>query len=221
MSAGNANMKSYWDERFAGEGYVWGDSPSKTAVYALGLFRSHHVCKILVPGSGYGRNSRLFSMSGFDVTGIEISEVAWKMAQEFDPLTKHHNGSVLDMSLGGTTYDAIFCFNTVHLFYKEERRLFLRECAGKLRDGGLMFFVVFSESEPSYGKGKQVEDNTFESRPGRPAHYFAEDDLLAHFSDFEILESGVLEDPEDHGEGPHTHVLRYVFARKPPGTELL
>jgi hypothetical protein len=77
-----------------------------------------------------------------------------------------------------------------------------------------MFFVVFSDRDPSFGKGQEVEKNTFESRPGRPVHYFTEDDLRDLFREFKILESGIFEDPEDHGEGPHTHELLYILARK-------
>ena len=77
-----------------------------------------------------------------------------------------------------------------------------------------MFFTVFSDEEPSFGQGKEVERNTYESRPGRPTHYFSEDDLREHFRDFKIIEMGTIQDPEDHGGQPHTHILRYVLARK-------
>jgi hypothetical protein len=90
----------------------------------------------------------------------------------------------------------------------------LDECNGKLRAGGLMFFTVFSDREPSFGKGEEVEKGTFESKSGRPVHYFTEEDLRNHFCEFETLEAGIAEDPEDHGEGTHTHILRYIFARK-------
>jgi SAM-dependent methyltransferase len=208
--------RAYWDKRFSDEGYVWGTSPSQTAEYALKIFRQNGVKKILVPGSGYGRNTKLFSESGFDVTGIEISDVVLEMAKKYDPQTKHDKGSVLDMSFDKNKYDAIYCFNVLHLFREKERKLCLRECADKLRDNGLMFFVAFSDRDPSFGKGQEVEKNTFESRPGRAVHYFTEDDLRDLFQDFEILESGITEDPEDHGEGPHTHELLYILARKSP-----
>ena len=87
MTGREEYMKEYWNNRFTDEGKIWGESPSRTAGYALKLFRKNNVKKILVPGSGYGRNSKLFSSSGFDVTGIEISEVAYNLAKEFDPLT--------------------------------------------------------------------------------------------------------------------------------------
>ena len=76
-----------------------------------------------------------------------------------------------------------------------------------------MFFTVFSDKEADFGKGNEVEKNTFESRPGRPAHYFTEDDLKLHFANYEIVETGLMEDPEDHGGKPHTHALRYICVR--------
>ncbi len=209
------DKKTYWDKRFQDEGYVWGTSPSQTAARAVEIFRNNGVQKILVPGSGYGRNTKLFSESGFDVTGIEISEVASEMAREYDPQTRTYNGSVLDMSLAPEQYDAIYCYNVLHLFREKERELCLKQCADKVRDDGLLFFAVFSEKESSFGRGQEVEKNTFESRPGRPVHYFAEAELRDYFEDFQIIESGIAEDTENHGEGPHTHVLLYILARKP------
>ena len=85
---------------------------------------------------------------------------------------------------------------------------------GKLGEPGLVFFTVFSEEEPSFGRGEEVESNTYESRPGRPTHYFTEDDLREHFRDFEVIETGILQEPEDHGGQPHTHILRYILAKK-------
>jgi len=206
-------MNEYWDKRFQTEGRIWGDSPSQTAEYALELFHKNNIKKILVPGSGYGRNTKLFSTAGFDVTGIEISSVACSIAEEFDPLSRFYNASVLDKSFDSERYDAIYCFNTLHLFREKERRLFIRQCTQRLREKGLLFFTVFSEEDSSYGKGKEVEKNTFESKPGRPAHYFTEDDLYNHFKGMEIIEIGTTEDPEDHGEGPHIHMLRHIYAR--------
>jgi SAM-dependent methyltransferase len=206
--------KDYWNKRFQNEGYVWGTSPSQTAKYAVEIFRKNGVHKVLVPGSGYGRNTKLFSESGFDVTGIEISDAASQMAREYDPQTKTYNSSVIDMSFFNHQYDAVYCYNVLHLFREKERFLCLKECADKVKEGGLLFFTVFSEKEPSFGKGQEVEKNTFESRPGRPVHYFTEAELRHYFECFEIVESGIVKDPEDHGEGPHTHVLLYILARK-------
>ncbi len=208
-------MKDYWEKRYIREEKIWGITPSKTAEYALKLFRDNKVQKILIPGSGYGRNSRLFSENGFDVTGIEISKKAFYIAQKFDPLTKFYNGSVLDMPFDNNIYDGVYCHNTLHLFLKNERVLFLKNCNSQLRNNGFVFYAVFSEKENSYGKGKEIEKHTFESKPGRPIHYFSETDLIEHFREYSIIKAGFLKDKENHGElGPHTHILRYIFAQK-------
>ena len=208
--------KTYWDKRFQDEGYVWGTQPSQTAEYAAKIFRQNGAKKIMVPGSGYGRNTKLFSESGFAVTGIEISGIACEMAREYDPLTTHFQGTATDMSFLEERFDAIYCFNVLHLLEEGEREAFIRECTDRLNDGGLLFFTAFSDHDPSRGRGKQLGENTFESRPGRPAHYFSEETFLYYFRDFTVLETGIVEDPENHGEGPHTHVLRYILARKTP-----
>jgi SAM-dependent methyltransferase len=206
-------MNEYWDKRYRAEGRIWGESPSRTAEHARELFRKQNVKKILVPGSGYGRNSRLFSKSGFEVTGVEISPKACKMAKEFDPDTRVYDASVLDMSFLSEKYDGIYGFNVLHLFREEDRKLFIKQCADRVMNSSLMFFTVFSEKEESYGKGREVERNTYESKPGRPVHYFTDDDLRQYFNNMEIVETGIAEDPEDHGEGPHTHILRYICVK--------
>jgi len=208
------NSKEFWDRRFNEEGKVWGELPSKSAHHAMELFRRHDIKSILIPGSGYGRNTRLFSSSGFNGTGIEISGTACNLAKQFDPASRVYEGSVLNMSFVPGTFDAIYCYNVLHLFCENDRELFIQECIEKLGEPGLAFFTVFSEEEPSFGQGREVESNTYESRPGRPTHYFSEDDLREHFRDFEIIETGIIQELEDHGGQPHTHILRYILAKK-------
>jgi len=208
------STKEYWDQRFEDEGMIWGDSPSCTADHALSLFVDNGVRSVLIPGSGYGRNAKVFSSAGLDVSGIEISEAACRMAHEHDCRAVFYQASALDMSFLVGNFDAVYCFNVLHLFGESDRELLIRQCAAKVRGDGFLFFTVFSEREPSFGKGAQIEDNTFESKSGRPVHYFTEDDLLSHFREFDVLETGLMEDPEDHGDGPHEHVLRYILARR-------
>ena len=207
-------MDEYWDKRYQSEGKIWGDSPSRTAVYALELFTKEGVKKMVVPGSGYGRNTKLFSAAGIKVTGMEISETAIKIARQYDPATRVYHDSVLDMSILGSNYDAVYCFNVLHLFREYDRHLLIQQCLSRVKRGGVLFFTVFSEKEDSCGIGKEIEKSTFESKPGRPVHYFTEDDLKKTFVDTEILETGITKDPEDHGGNPHVHNLRYIYARK-------
>ncbi len=205
----------YWDNRFIEGGKVWGDNPSKTAIYALELFITHNLKKILVPGAGYGRNTKLFTEAKLSVVGIEVSESAINIAKVFDPKTQFFQGSVLDMPFDNEIYDGIYSCNVLHLFLEKDRHSFLKKCSNQLRKNGFAFFVVFSDKERSFRKGKRIEENTYESKPWRAVHYFTEADLREHFKEFSVIETGILEDTENHGDlGLHTHVLRYIFAQK-------
>lgn len=215
IKLGERATNNFWEERYCEEGRIWGNTPSRTTEYAIGLFKNANVRTILIPGSGYGRNAEAFARAGFGVTGIEISDTAVSLARQGCSSVRYHHGSVLEMPFDDSMYDSIYCFNVLHLFRWKDRALFLRRCREQLRVGGVMFFVVFSDKEQSFGTGRKVEENTFESKPGREVHYYSEKDLVSEFRDLEILETGIIEDPEEHGdEGKHTHVLRYVYARK-------
>ncbi len=208
-------MRNYWNRRFSEEGRIWGERPSRTAVQAVALFRTYRAQKILVPGAGYGRHTDYFAAGGFTVHGIEISDVAVGLASRAGEGVVYYRGSILDMPFSEDRYDAVYCFNVLHLFRAADRRTFIGKCADQLRPGGVAYFTVFSEKEPTYGKGEKVEEGTYESKPGRPTHYFTEADLRDHFAAFEILETGLAEDQENHGkEGLHTHLLRTITARK-------
>lgn len=209
------SMDDYWDGRYRAGGKIWGDTPSITASHACRVFLSMGVKSVLVPGIGYGRNARVFLEAGMAVSGIEVSREAVRILGNDFPGVRCSEGSALDVPFGGP-YDAVYCLNVLHFFRLEGRRAFLGKCLAALREGGPAFFAVLSEKDPGYGRGAEIEPGTFESKPGRPVHYFTGEDVQSHFGGFEVIGSGLVEDSEDHGEeGPHVHVLRYVLARKP------
>ncbi|MBN1534544.1 MAG: class I SAM-dependent methyltransferase [Spirochaetes bacterium] len=209
------DLKSYWEERYEAEERIWGEGPSVSASMALERFRGSGARSLLVPGAGYGRNAALFARAGFAVTGIEISALACRLAGEFCPEIRMVCGSVTGYDPGGSRFDAIYCFNLLHLFLAADRERIIECWRSMLAGPGLIFCAVCSEQDAGYGRGPLVEPDTFESKPGRPVHYFTESDLRAHFKRFDILETSILRDEENHGkEGPHTHVLRYLFARR-------
>ena len=204
----------FWENRFKAEGKVWGDDPSNSANIAHDIFKKHDVRNVYIPGIGYGRNALFFKQNGYDVAGTEISSTAVNILKEQTPDIRVKNQSAMDAFAENECFDAIYCFNVLHLFKLAERKKFINVCVNQLIQNGIGFFVVFSEKEASYGKGERVEENTFESKPGRPVHYFTEQDIKNDFTDFEILASGIINDRENHGQGPHEHVLRYIAVRK-------
>ncbi len=193
---------------------IWGTEPSPSAKVAWAFFRNAGARSILVPGCGYGRHTRFFAQYGATVEGIEVSEVAVGLARSFDRTSRIHLGSALDATLCPGPYDALYAFNLLHLFRAAERTALVALSAQRLEPGGLAFFTAFAETDSGYGTGAEVEPNTFESRPGRPAHYFGAEDLRQQFARWAVLDDGLFDEPEDHGQGPHTHALRWILARK-------
>ena len=208
-------MKEYWEGRYSKETKIWGDNPSLSAAMALERFNERKCRSLLVPGAGYGRNAVVFSGAGMDVTGVEISESACALARSFAPDVRMVHSSVTGFDPGPGLYDAIYSYSLLHLFLREDRCSIVSLWHKALKEGGCVFCTVFSELDPACGRGPEVEPGTFESKPGRPVHYFTGKDLAAHFSGFHVLETGIVEDSENHGEeGPHVHVLRYIYALK-------
>jgi 2-polyprenyl-3-methyl-5-hydroxy-6-metoxy-1,4-benzoquinol methylase len=206
------NYKAYWDTQFSKHHYIWGETPSRSAEIALSLFRQHLVNKILIPGSGYGRNSRLFSTSGFEVTGIEISEEACTLAQDYDPATKVYRGSFLDDDLVQDSYEGIYCFNVLQLFLKADRVRFIRKSVEMLAPHGFMFFTGISEQDKSFGQGQEIEKHTFAVAPEKILHFFTLEDLKEHFEGYKILETGRLEDQVTHTlYGLKSYQIRYIL----------
>ena len=213
MSFDTSNLGQHWSKKYTEKKYIWGSKPSGMARDALGIFKKHGLKTLLLAACGYGRNSKLFAENGMDVTGVDASAVGIEMAREFDPKSKYICASVLDMPFDGP-FDATFSLNALHLFPKNERARFIVECMKPLREDGLGYFAVFSEQESSYGRGPKLEENTFESLPGRPAHYYTEEDLRGEFGAYEIVDIGLKEDKDMHADGPHTHILRYIVVKR-------
>ena len=212
-----ANAQEYWDERYRSGGLIWGMRPSATAAHALQLCREHGVRTLLVPGSGYGRNTSVFSSAGLAVTGIEVSAVACAIAPRHDPLTHVHQGDATSAILPEAPFDAAYCFNVLHLFRAAERERFVAWAESQVVAGGLLYFVVFSEREATFGQGEESEPGTFESKPGRPIHYFTDSDLREHFHGCRVIETGLIDEEENHDGAPHVHRLRYIVAETPTG----
>lgn len=206
---------SYWNKQFSDDGLIWGDQPSIATEIALSLFKDDKVKKLLIPGVGYGRNSKPFTSKGFTVTGIEISPTACKLAKKYDPLLNLVEGSIFDVELSTEKYDAIFCFDVLHLFLKEERTKFIKKCEKKLNPNGFMFFTVLSENDDYFGTGNEVETNTFKVKQNKLIHFFTQADLAESFKDFIKIQEGEFTDTVDHtSHGQKSYKVRYIYVRK-------
>ncbi|MBW4085005.1 bifunctional 2-polyprenyl-6-hydroxyphenol methylase/3-demethylubiquinol 3-O-methyltransferase UbiG [Paenibacillus sp. S150] len=206
-------MSQYWSTRFAREGMIWGDQPSPSALRAKVRFLEHGVKSVLVPGAGYGRNTKAFS-SELDTYGVELSRAALELAAEWDVRTRFIEGSALEPQ-SDIAADAVYCYDVLHLFLAEERRRLIAASLAQLRPGGLLYFTGFSDEDPNNGRGSLLEPGTFEYKAGKYAHFFSDADLRGHFAMAEIMETGTFTESLHSPRGDsHNYILRYILARK-------
>jgi SAM-dependent methyltransferase len=209
-------MKDYWNNRFKDEGVIWSNNSSQSALFANKKFKDYLIKNILILGIGYGRNARPFIENGYVVSGIEIADEAIKILNNSDlknKIEKIYQGSLLDIPFDNKHYDAIFSFNVIHLFKEFDRYTIIEKCRNILNPNGLIFFTAMSELDFDFGKGVEIENSTFDKK-GKPVHFFNDSDIKEHFKDFDLIETGLINEPEKHGEsGDHIHKCRYIFAK--------
>lgn len=204
----------YWEKRFAAEGMIWSEEPSLTVRDAAEWFTRFGARVLLVPGAGYGRNTRYLSES-FEVDGIEISQAAIRLARSFDPRTRFRLGSAFDPELSVRLYDGIYCYDLLHLFLEEDRRRLLKRLSEWLSPGGLLYLTVFSDEDENCGEGVRLEPGTYEYKPGKYAHFYSEEELCGLLPEYERLEMQSWQEPfPPEGDLPRYYRLRSLVARK-------
>jgi len=206
---------NYWDNRFKA-GKVWGDEPSGTAAIASEYFNRFNKNKILVIGSGYGRNTKFFYENGYMVEGIEYAKDGIDIARRDNPNIRYYHGSAFDMPFTTEKYSAIYCYNVIHLFKESQRESLISICGNVLEDGGLLFFSAFSDDDIGYGVGDELETNTFESKKDKPVHYYGRDELIDSFASYKVLDDGVYVEVV----GSKECRLRYIVAQSVSCAEL-
>lgn len=207
-------MDSYWEQRFSLEGAMWKFEPADSAEFALELFRSEGINRILIPGFGYGRNAEIFIRNGIDVTGIEISASAISLARNRGLTCTIHHGSVTEMPFDGRIFDGIFCYALIHLLGAPERKKFLASCYNQLAGNGIMVFIVTSKESPLYGKGRYLSKDRYEPARGLKVFFYDQDSLEKEFSDYGFFSCEPVYEPVKFMEGEEPISLLRAVCRK-------
>lgn len=211
------SKQSYWNERFAAEGTIWGVDACLAAKRSVEVFKKENVSKILVPGCAYGRNSSFLARKGFDVVAVDISDEAIHIAKKElnnNYCVKYIQGDVLEQQLTNE-FDGIISINFLHLFDDKTTERILIKFSEFLRPKGLLVLTSMSIHDSDFGKGSMINKYTFESKKGRPIHYFDQQTMKTlinkYFTPLTIEE---IIEHENHGGKKHHHNMVYVVAQK-------
>jgi SAM-dependent methyltransferase len=171
--------KEKWNAKYGSTAGLDGREPSQWMVDHADLLNGRG--KALDIAMGEGRNALFAASLGYDVWGVDISEVGISRAEALareNNLTIHTRIADLDhYNIEENTYDLILCF------YFLNRRLFEGICKG-LKPGGILIFETFTVDYLKYSSFKRewvLEKN----------------ELREAFSELKILDYHEVDEPEN------------------------
>jgi tellurite methyltransferase len=168
------STKARWNERYDRNMYIYGKEPTAFLKQKMdGLKKG----KALVLAMGEGRNAVYLAQNGFDVTGVDISEVAIEKCNE---LAKERNTTVNAVVVDLTDYDmGEEQFDLITKFYYYEPSIF-PQVIDALKPGGMFILEQFSIDHLKYRE-------TSRFGPSNPDYLVKPNELLEHFKLLRIL----------------------------------
>ena len=189
-------MTGFWEHNFKEKQTMWGFEPAESAITVKDFFMEEKINDVLIPGIGYGRNARIFLENGMNVTGIEISETAIRLARTKNKLEiPIYHGSVAEMPFDNKLYDGIFCYALIHLLNNRERKKFINDCYNQLKPGGYMFFSTISKKDSLYAKGKTVSKDRVEVMKGAKLFFYDTESIKREFDKYGLMDFFEMDEP--------------------------
>lgn len=113
-------------------------------------------CKTIDLGCGTGNYAIYLASVGFDVTGIDISPTAIKIAQENAKKKGIKCNFLVADVLGNLNevkekFDFAYDWELLHHIFPEQRRIYIENVYKILNPGGKYLSVCFSEKDPEFG----------------------------------------------------------------------
>ncbi|CAN7452990.1 class I SAM-dependent methyltransferase [Peribacillus frigoritolerans] len=193
-------MTEIWESSFIENQMMWGLEPSDSAISTKDFFLEKKVKDLLIPGIGYGRNAKIFTDNGINVTGIEISKTAIELTRQNGLNLNIFHGSVTDMPFDNKLYDGIFCYALIHLLNNRERDKFIKDCYNQLKPNGYMIFTTISKEAPMFGKGKQLGKDYYEIMEGMKMFFYDPDSIKQEFGNYGLIEFSEIVEPHKNME---------------------
>ena len=179
----------FWDKKFSDPKMGFSREPSRLLVNAI---RGRKPGTAIDLGMGEGRNAIFLAQQGWQVTGVDLSDVAIAQAKAHAAKAGVKINAVLDgldhCDLGRNQWDLIILFYT-HAWYNGARRQSAQRMRDALKPGGLLVIEGFAGNED---------------------YLFHPNELLRDFPELRVM---FYEDTQGEAEwapGRQSHVIRFV-----------
>jgi len=145
--------KSFWDSRYAEEGFAYGVSPNVFLTSFADNFKAGH--KVLVIGDGEGRNGVWLAEQGCSVVSVDSSRVgvekAQKLATEKGVEIEAVCADLNEWDWPESTFDFVVIIY-VH-FPPDVRELLHQKVIATLKPGGQLIMESFTPEQLNYSSG--------------------------------------------------------------------
>ncbi|TAJ10909.1 MAG: class I SAM-dependent methyltransferase [Nitrospirae bacterium] len=214
------NLKELW-ERTATDtrGVVW--YPNEFVIRFLAKYVRkrvgideyrviHEITRALDLGCGHGRHVIMLAEQGYDVAGIDISDVAIGVARDW--VAKKglkadlRTGTVTALPYSDSVFDLVMSHGVLDHIYYDESREAVREIHRVLKPNGLLYVDLISALESGCGQGREVGRRTYivpdGAEAGVPQRFFELEDVMDLLRDHFTIQDVVLSQWEPvFGEG--------------------
>ena len=180
-----SDQREAWERWYEKDPPSWKGSPLPLPELPSGA-------RVIDVGCGNGNTMLQALEKGYNVTGLDFSKAATEMAGEriasrgFD--AELVTGNILDPGLDLGRFDCVLLHHVLDNMLVEERKITLQRVKDLLEEGGIISFQDLSTGDVRYGKGEEVERNTYLKGDGIRLHFFELDETRDLFSEFKVLE---------------------------------
>ncbi|NLI73576.1 MAG: class I SAM-dependent methyltransferase [Euryarchaeota archaeon] len=163
-----------WEEQYASPGPLWrGPSPAFTV----------EGDRVLELGCGNGKTLSSIGCD-FDVVGLDYSINALNHCPTGPHLVR---GNILHLPFKDKSFDTVLLHHVIQHLMMDDRIDAVKEVLRVLRPNGLLSVRTFSIRDLRFGKGIEIENNTFRRGNGIIYHYFELNEFNELFSSFETI----------------------------------
>jgi len=169
-------------------------------------------CRAIDLGCGAGNYAIYLAGLGFDVTGVDSSRTAIKIAEEQAEKREARCRFIVADLLGDLhevegTFDFAYDWEFLHHIFPEDRETYIRNVHRILNPGALYFSVCFSEDDPQFGGTGKYRT----TRVGTTLYFSSESEVQELVSQyFRIHELKTIEVCGKSG----SHVAIYLLAQR-------
>jgi ubiquinone/menaquinone biosynthesis C-methylase UbiE len=173
-------QRKSWDREYSKKDPLWKGPPSLDHPLPPGV-------RILELGCGNGKTLEALTHGNGIITAVDFSRNAVRACARGGPQSTKLNLLIADaceLPFREASFDMIIAFHILEHLLTGDRKLTTCEIRRVLDVGGKVLVRVFSVEDMRFGKGREVEENTFLRGTGLVYHYFTEAELMDLFQDF-------------------------------------